>query len=102
MTYGILSFLGFLNSLDSFMIPIERIREAQQLLAKYLPRTPLVESPGIGSILGTRTFLKLETCSPVGSFKARGALVAIAEWLKSTGVGGRPTRRRPRIVTASS
>ncbi len=84
------------------MISLDRIREAQRLLARYLPRTPLVESPALGSLLGTKIFLKLETCSPVGSFKARGAFVAISEWLKSIGDERRPPRRRPRIVTASS
>ena len=84
------------------MIPIERIRKAQPLLTRYLPRTPLIESPPIAAMLGTRTFLKLETCSPVGSFKTRGAFVAISEWLKSAGGETRSPRRRPRIVTASS
>ena len=55
------------------MLPIARIREAQEVIARHLPRTPLVPSPALSLLLGTRIFLKLETCSPVGSFKARGA-----------------------------
>jgi threonine dehydratase len=77
------------------MIALERVREARQFLARYLPRTPLVESPALYAALGARVHLKLETCSPVGSFKARGALFAISEWLKQSPA-------EPHVVTASS
>jgi len=82
------------------MLPIARIREAQDVIARHLPRTPLVPSPALSLLLGTRIFLKLETCSPVGSFKARGAFFAISEWLKTINKASRHSR--PRLVTASS
>ena len=80
------------------MIPFERIREAQKFLEPFLPCTPLVESPAVYSMLGAHAYLKLETASPVGSFKGRGAIFALSEWLRTEG------RRHtaPHIVTASS
>lgn len=84
------------------MVSIDRIREAQKLLARYLPPTPLVSSPALNEMLGCHVFLKLETCSPVGSFKARGAFVALSAWLQAAGVPDTRSHRRPRVVTASS
>jgi threonine dehydratase len=57
------------------------IREAQQLLAKYFPRTPLVRAT---SLSGPRAdvYLKLETALPTGSFKPRGALYALIKNLQ--------------------
>jgi len=52
------------------------IREAQQLLAKYFPPTPLVKAQSL-SAAGADVFLKLETALPTGSFKPRGALYAL-------------------------
>ena len=84
------------------MVSLDRIREAQKLLARYLPRTPLVASPALDELLRCHVFLKLETCSPVGSFKARGAFVALSAWLQAQGIPDPRSRRRPRVVTASS
>lgn len=81
------------------MIHIDQIREAQRVLARYLPRTPLVPCPALDGMLGARTFLKLETCSPVGSFKGRGALFAISAWRAKSSTG---PLSWPHIVTASS
>ena len=44
------------------------------LVASHLPPTPVITSP----LLGDRVLLKLETFQPTGSFKVRGALVAVA------------------------
>ncbi|MDX6508219.1 MAG: threonine dehydratase [Gaiellaceae bacterium] len=52
------------------MIPLEEIRAAQERLAGRIVRTPLVELDGV--------HLKLENLQPIGSFKLRGALNAIA------------------------
>src|SRR5688572_1726319 len=84
------------------MVSISRIREAQALLARYLPRTPLVSSPALDELLRCHVFLKLETCSPVGSFRARGAFVTLSAWLEAVGNRDPRSRRRPRVVTASS
>ncbi|HKG44456.1 MAG TPA: threonine/serine dehydratase [Gaiellaceae bacterium] len=52
------------------MIPLDEIRAAQERLAGRVVRTPLVELDGL--------HLKLENLQPIGSFKLRGALNAIA------------------------
>jgi threonine dehydratase len=58
------------------VIPLEAIEAARERIAGSVVRTPLVplelpESPA-------RIFLKLENLQPIGSFKLRGALNAIA------------------------
>jgi threonine dehydratase len=55
-------------------LPSERdIVAAAELLGRYLPRTPLVPADGLHAGL----HLKLEQELPTGSFKVRGALVAL-------------------------
>jgi len=68
------------------------IRQAQELLAQYLPVTRTVHAPSL-SRDGAATHLKVETELPTGSFKPRGALYALAMNL---------TRRGISEVTASS
>jgi threonine dehydratase len=68
------------------------LEAARRLVAEHLPPTPVVpvHLPGVdGEVL-----LKLETMQPTGSFKVRGALVALAA-AREQG-GGRP------VVTASA
>ena len=67
-------------------------REAQQLLAKYFPPTPLVKAPSLSSA-SAEVYLKIETGLPTGSFKPRGAIYALAKNLQ---------RRHIDEVTASS
>lgn len=71
---------------------LEQIRDAQQLLASYLPRTRLIPAAGIFPS-AAQVHLKLETELPTGSFKPRGALFALAKNMR---------RRVIREVTASS
>jgi len=54
------------------MVP--RILETAKEIAEFLPVTPTVQSPLLSKRYGFEVWLKLETESPVGSFKARGAL----------------------------
>jgi threonine dehydratase len=68
------------------------IRAAKELLARYLPITPMVAAPSL-STAGASVSLKLETALPTNSFKPRGALYALATNLK---------RRKIAEVTASS
>jgi len=49
------------------------IREAQKLLASYLPVTPLVACPALNP-KDAQLHLKLELQLPTASFKPRGAL----------------------------
>lgn len=65
---------------------------AQKLVAGHLPPTPVVRwtSPDHGDIL-----LKLESLQPSGSFKVRGALVAMSAYAGAAGATGG-------LVTASA
>src|SRR5579864_6065430 len=69
------------------------IREAQALLARYLPVTRLVPAPSLSRLTGNKVFLKLESDLPTGSFKPRGALYALSVNLR---------RREIKEVIASS
>jgi threonine dehydratase len=74
-------------------LPLSTIREAQQLLRRYLPVTRLVPASSLSRRTGAHVYLKLESELPTGSFKPRGALYAL--WLN--------LKRGPvREVTASS
>jgi threonine dehydratase len=66
------------------------VAAAAEVVARYLPVTPVLASP----LLGDGGMLKLETFQPTGSFKVRGALVAVAAAL-ARDPGGR-------VVTASA
>jgi len=62
---------------------------AQERIAPYAVRTPLVESWQLNAITGGRVFLKLETLQRTGSFKFRGAcnrLAMIPEGDRAKGV----------------
>jgi threonine dehydratase len=71
---------------------LSAIREAQQLLAKYFPPTPLVRAPSLSGA-SAEVYLKIETVLPTASFKPRGAMYALAKNLQ---------RRQIDEVTASS
>lgn len=71
---------------------LQTTREAQKLLAQYLPITRTISARSLSGT-GTAVHLKLEMELPTGSFKPRGALYALAMNL---------ARRRVKEVTASS
>ena len=50
------------------------VMAAAVIVRRHLPATPVVRAP----LLGPDVWLKLETLQPTGSFKVRGALVAIS------------------------
>lgn len=54
------------------------VYRARQRIGTRVRRTPLVESPSLSALAGTRVLLKLETVQPTGSFKVRGATHALA------------------------
>src|SRR5580704_3664790 len=62
------------------------IREAREFLEGYLGATRLVAAPSLSDKAGKLVYLKLEAELPTGSFKARGALWALATRLKQGGV----------------
>jgi threonine dehydratase len=55
------------------------IEAAAARIATWAVRTPLLESHELGSRLGARVFLKLETLQRTGSFKFRGALNTVLQ-----------------------
>src|SRR5918999_4377820 len=56
---------------------VQGIQEARDAIRPFLPETPLLRSELISRALAAEVWLKLETVSPVASFKARGALAAL-------------------------
>jgi len=60
---------------------LSAIREAQQLLSKHFPPTPLVKAPSLSGA-SSEVYLKIETVLPTGSFKPRGAMYALTKNLQ--------------------
>ncbi|HEY2472134.1 MAG TPA: threonine dehydratase [Terracidiphilus sp.] len=58
-----------------------RIREAQDVLYRYMPPTPQYRWPLINQRLGAEVWIKHENHTPVGAFKIRGALIFL-DWLR--------------------
>lgn len=59
---------------------------AAQVIAGVADRTPLVPSPHMSGIAGGEFLLKLENMQPIGAFKLRGALNAVAGARDAAGV----------------
>jgi len=64
---------------------ISAVREARELLSRYLPVTRTVPAPSLSQD-GASVFLKIETDLPTGSFKPRGAIYALAINLARRGI----------------
>ena len=62
---------------------LDRIREAQKLVYRFMAPTPQYSWPLINLRLGTEAWIKHENHTAVGAFKLRGALVYL-DWLKRT------------------
>ncbi len=62
---------------------LEQVREAQNVLYRYMPPTPQYSWPLINRRLGAEVWVKHENHTPVGAFKIRGALLYM-EWLART------------------
>jgi threonine dehydratase len=69
------------------------VRQAAHVVARYLKETPLYRSAAL-SRPGHDVFIKLESASEIGSFKARGAVAYM--------YGLDPDGRRRGVVTAST
>ena len=59
-------------------ISMDDITSAQQVIAGIADQTPLVPSPFMTEHCGGEFLLKLENMQPIGAFKIRGAMTAIA------------------------
>lgn len=62
------------------------IYAAAQVIAGVADRTPLVPSPYMSGVTGDDFLLKLENMQPIGAFKLRGALNAVAGVSGAAGV----------------
>ena len=62
---------------------LAEIREAQDVLYRFMPPTPQYSWPLINQRLGAEVWIKHENHTPVGAFKIRGALI-YTEWLYQT------------------
>ena len=60
-------------------VTLENIQNAQKVLEKILPPTPLVRNEWLSSLYQCEVYLKLETVQPIGSFKIRGATYRISK-----------------------
>lgn len=54
------------------------VLSAKQIIARYLPRTPLIHYPALDQLIGTQVLVKHENHQPVGAFKVRGGINLIA------------------------
>ena len=62
---------------------LAQIREAQDVLYRYMPPTPQYSWPLINQRLDAEVWIKHENHTSVGAFKIRGALI-YTEWLRRT------------------
>ena len=58
------------------MADVERARE---VIAGFLPPTPLLSNPALDELLGFQAFLKCENLQPIGAFKVRGGLFLMSD-----------------------
>ena len=70
------------------------IRAAAAALRTVVPRTPLLDAPGLAEVAGAPVALKCEQLQPIGAFKIRGAFTAISRLP--------PAERARGVVTHSS
>jgi threonine dehydratase len=60
-------------------IAIDAIRQARHAIAGVVLQTPLIAAPALSRMIGHELLLKMESLQPVGAFKLRGAVNAIAK-----------------------
>jgi len=71
------------------MIHLKDLRAAQERLAGWVHRTPLLSASSLGERMDVRLFLKCESFQKTGSFKARGALnkvLSLSNAERATGI----------------
>ncbi len=71
------------------MITAQELLSAQQRIARYIHRTPVMQSALINEIVGADIFFKCENFQKMGAFKMRGAVNAVlqlSDYQKQKGV----------------
>jgi threonine dehydratase len=66
------------TSLESPLVHLNDILAAAKVISGIADATPLVPSPYLSAKAGAEVLLKLEMMQPIGAFKLRGALNAVA------------------------
>lgn len=73
---------------------LDQIRAAEAVVRRFFPPTPLIQAPRLSERLGTEVWLKLDSLTPIRTFKIRGALNKLNALVESGMTGG--------VVTASA
>lgn len=83
------------QSLTMSLPTTDEIREATELVYSVMPPTPQIVWPLLCERLGTEVWVKHENHTPIGTFKARTAVVYAAELFRgTTGITGLVTATR--------
>ncbi len=72
--------LGGFRRVQPLPVSFEDVLAARERIAKYLPRTPLYEYPGLSKLLGFSFHVKHENHQPVGAFKVRGGVNLMSQF----------------------
>ena len=59
------------------MVTIEDVTEAHSRIARYIHKTPVMQSERLDNIVGSNLFFKCENLQKAGAFKSRGAVNAV-------------------------
>jgi len=73
---------------------MDDVQRARDVIAEYLPPSPMLSTPALDARLGFHAYLKCENLQPVGAFKVRGGLFLMSDLS--------PDERRRGVVTAST
>jgi threonine dehydratase len=64
--------------MNTVPVSLKDVYDAQKMISKYLPKTPLIPSLGLSKRLGCEAFVKCENTLPTGAFKVRGGINLMA------------------------
>jgi threonine dehydratase len=70
------------------------LQQAEAVVRRFFPPTPLLFAPRLSERIGTEVYVKLESCTPIRTFKLRGALVKLQSLVDQGVEGG--------VITASA
>jgi threonine dehydratase len=80
--------------LNAFDVTLAEVRQAREVLLRYLAPSPLLLNSWLSESLGCELYLKLENMQPIGSFKIRGATYKISRLS--------PSERKKGVIAASA
>jgi len=76
------------------MIELTDLRAAEAVVRRFFPPTPVLGAPRLSSQVGAEVWMKMESCTPIRTFKIRGALAKMHAVVNTGWAGG--------VVTASA